>query len=102
MPSFVEGLGHQVKGRSRVAMLAGGADHGHTVHQVGAQHLVLDLDLVEREEEGAAADEQPGANRLRTRMKETGCGKVGDVVPESASGPPRDCRSRYQPIDTLV
>ena len=50
-------------------------DHGPTVHQVGAQHLVLDLDLVESEEEGAAADEQLGDNRLRARMKQTGCGE---------------------------
>ena len=56
-------------------MVAGGADYGHSVRQVGAQHLVLDLDLVLGEEEGMVAEEQLSANRLRVRVEQTGCGE---------------------------
>jgi len=42
---------------------------------MGTQHLVLGLDLVEREEEGAATDKQLGNYRLRARMQQTGCGE---------------------------
>ncbi len=56
-------------------MLAGGIHDGHTVHQVSAQHLVLDLDLVERQEEGIVAGEQPGAHQVRMRVEEASCGK---------------------------
>src|SRR5215471_5458098 len=42
---------------------------------MGTQHLVLDLDLVEREEEGATTDKQLGTYRLRARMQQTGCGE---------------------------
>src|SRR5689334_14061177 len=42
---------------------------------MGTQHLVLDLDLVEREEEGAVTDKQLGNYRLRARMQQTGCGE---------------------------
>jgi hypothetical protein len=71
----IERLRYEIEGSSRVAVLAGCTDHRQTVHQMGAQHLVLDLDFVEGKEEGAAADEQPGHNRLRMRMKQTGCGE---------------------------
>ena len=56
-------------------MLAGGIYDGRTVHQVSAQHLVLDLDLVEGKEERVAAEEQLGANRFRPRVDQAGVGE---------------------------
>ena len=61
-----------------------------------AQHLVLDLDLVEREEEGAAAYKQLGNNRLRARMQQTGCGERVATLLLSQRPVPlfRTCRQR--------
>src|SRR5450759_2733404 len=56
-------------------MLAGGIHDGHTVHQVSAQHLVLDLDLVERQEESRVASKQPGAHQVRMWVEEASCGQ---------------------------
>ena len=56
-------------------MLAGCVHDGQTVHQVSAQHLVLDLDLVERQEERIVADKQRGGHQVRMRVEEASCGK---------------------------
>src|SRR5450756_244064 len=56
-------------------MLTGRIHDSHTVHQVSAQHLVLDLDLVERQEEGSVASKQPGAHQVRMRVQEASCSK---------------------------
>jgi len=47
---------------------------------VRAQHLVFDLDLVLGEEEGVVAEEQLGANRLRVRVEQTGCGEAATTL----------------------
>jgi hypothetical protein len=72
---LLEGLGDEVEGRSRIAVLAGSPDHGHPVDQVRTQHLVLDLDLVLGEEEREVAEKRLGAHGLRVRMEQTGCGE---------------------------
>jgi hypothetical protein len=66
---LLEGVGDEIEGGSRVAMLHGRPDHRHAIHQVGAEHLVLDLDLVQGEEERVAAEEQLSADGIRVRME---------------------------------
>ncbi len=61
-------------------MLAGGIDDGRTVHQVGTQHLVLDLDLVERQEEGVVADKQLGTDRVWMGVEQSSCGKCATTL----------------------
>src|SRR6516225_9041292 len=56
-------------------MLAGCFDDGRAVHQMGTQHLVFDLDLVECLKEGIAGDKHLGSDRIRMRVEQAGCGK---------------------------
>jgi hypothetical protein len=70
---LLESLRHQVEGGSRIAMIPGRDDHGYAIHQVSAQHLVLNLDLVEGEEERVVSEEQGGLNGVGMRVEQTAC-----------------------------
>jgi len=47
---------------------------------MGAQHLVLDLDFVQRDKETSVAVKQLGAHSIRVRMEQAGRGETAATV----------------------
>ena len=67
-------IAEQVEGLATVAERRAGGRHRLAVEEVGAQHLVLDLEFVVGIEERRVLHEHRGANPLRGRMKRPSAG----------------------------
>ncbi|MDQ6669207.1 MAG: hypothetical protein M3069_00310 [Chloroflexota bacterium] len=53
-------------------MIGGRNRHGQAIDQMGAEHLVLDLDLVHGQKERLAAIEKRRRHQLGVRMEQAG------------------------------
>ena len=62
--SVLERCHDQIERGARVAVMFGRCGCTEPIDDVGAQHLVLHLDLVVRQEEGHVAIEQGGGHRV--------------------------------------
>src|SRR5437879_574255 len=79
-------------------MLLGRGNHGSAIHQMSAEHLVFDLDLVGRQEEGIVGAEQQRLHVVRMRVEQTGCFEASYTVSLAQTGHLREVdrkRSRY-------
>src|SRR5438128_3523992 len=79
-------------------MLLGRGNHGGAIHKMSAEHLVFDLDLVRRQQEGVVGAEQQRLHGVRMRVEQTGCFEASYTVSLAQTGHLRGVdrkRSRY-------
>src|SRR5262249_11174199 len=71
-PTLLDGSHDQVEGGAGVAEQLGGSVHSEAVAVAGAEHLVLDLDLVRSQEEGVVGVEEGSPDGVGVGVQEAG------------------------------